>query len=127
MQIIKRRELVESTTYYRYFERRDSRGGFIFECDEQGNLLSPHENYDLCMTGLVDGEVMIDRGIESRYHRYFEDAIGLCDCGREVYLHGFTNTCECGADYNMSGQRLAPREQWGEETGESLSEILNIR
>lgn len=48
-----------------------------------------------------------------------------CDCGEEVELQGFTNTCDgCGADYNWSGQRLAPREQWGWETGESASDIL---
>ena len=54
-------------------------------------------------------------------------SIGLCDCGRRVRLSGFTNTCEgCGTDYNRSGQRLASREQWGEETDESLSDILAI-
>jgi hypothetical protein len=47
-----------------------------------------------------------------------------CDCGRDVYCGGFTNTCECGADYNMSGQRLANRSQWGEETGETADDIL---
>ncbi len=52
-------------------------------------------------------------------------AIGECNaCGRDVHLHGFTNTCECGLDYNMSGQQLACRSQWGEETGESLADIL---
>lgn len=56
-----------------------------------------------------------------------EPAVGECDrCQRKVHLHGFTNTCECGADYNMSGQRLADRSQWGEETGESLSDILAV-
>jgi len=49
----------------------------------------------------------------------------LCDCGKTVICGSFTNTCECGADYNSAGQRLAPREQWGEETGESASDILN--
>ncbi len=53
-------------------------------------------------------------------------AIGECvHCSKHVSLSGFTNTCECGADYNSSGQLLAPREQWGEETGESLSDIYN--
>lgn len=50
-----------------------------------------------------------------------------CDeCGSEVLLDGsFTCTCgNCGADYNTFGQRLAPREQWGWETGESASDIL---
>lgn len=39
-------------------------------------------------------------------------------CGEWLHCGSFTNTCQCGADYNMSGQRLAPRAQWGEETGE---------
>ena len=51
-------------------------------------------------------------------------AVGRCSCGREVVLGGFTNSCECGRDYNSAGQELAPRSQWGEETGESLSDIL---
>lgn len=47
-------------------------------------------------------------------------------CGEELECPDFTNTCEkCGADYNWAGQRLAPRSQWGEETGESPSDILN--
>lgn len=51
-------------------------------------------------------------------------AVIACSCGREVLCMNFTNTCECGADYNMSGQQLAPRDQWGEETGESVADIL---
>jgi hypothetical protein len=50
-----------------------------------------------------------------------------CACGHKLQLWAFTNTCEaCGRDYNMSGQLLAPRSQWGEETGESLGDILRI-
>jgi hypothetical protein len=46
-----------------------------------------------------------------------------CDNG-QVELQNFTNTCRsCGADYNSSGQLLAPRHLWGEETGEHWSEI----
>lgn len=45
-----------------------------------------------------------------------------CDCGSTVSAMNFTNTCDCGIDYNGSGQRLAPRGQWGEETGEHWSE-----
>ena len=47
-----------------------------------------------------------------------------CDCGQRIVCYGFTNPCDCGADYNMSGQRLAPRSQWGEETGESVADVL---
>ncbi len=49
-----------------------------------------------------------------------------CGCGRRVHLTGSrsdTYPCDCGADYNGSGQRLAPREQWGEETGEHPADI----
>lgn len=48
-----------------------------------------------------------------------------CKCGEELECHGFTNTCICGRDYNWAGQLLAPRSHWGEETGESLSDILS--
>jgi hypothetical protein len=59
--------------------------------------------------------------------RWIEYAVGICDdCGAKVELRGFTNTCECGADYNMSGSHLAPREQWGEETGECAADILSV-
>jgi len=66
-------------------------------------------------------------GVVQDYGKWQHDpAVGECNrCKREVVLHGFTNTCECGADYNMSGQQLADRSQWGEETGESLSDILS--
>jgi len=47
-----------------------------------------------------------------------------CACGRTVACEGFTNTCECGADYNWAGQRLEPRACWGEETGETAADIL---
>jgi len=59
--------------------------------------------------------------------RRISPAIGVCNrCSAEVVLGGFTNTCECGADYNSAGQELAPRCFWGEETGESLSDIMSV-
>lgn len=48
----------------------------------------------------------------------------ICRCGRKVYCDGFTNTCDCGRDYNWNGTLLAPRSQWGEETGETADDIL---
>ena len=41
-----------------------------------------------------------------------------CACGRYVQLRAFTNACDCGADYNRTGERLTPRSDWGSETGE---------
>ena len=54
--------------------------------------------------------------------RVVQSAVGRCECGSEVILQAFTNTCSCGRDYNWEGALLAPRSQWGEETGEHWSE-----
>ena len=55
--------------------------------------------------------------------------INCLKCGKTITINtgAFTNPCEndfCDADYNWSGQLLAPRSQWGEETGESAFEIM---
>jgi hypothetical protein len=121
MKIIKQRELEEFVTYAHIFDLREQEGrGFMFDCDEDGNVevLPPgtQDNYSKCISGEYD---VVDKGIRKFRHTYWHPAVGICDdCGSEVELRGFTNTCDCGADYNMSGQRLAPRSQWGEETGE---------
>ena len=42
-----------------------------------------------------------------------------CDCGTHLTLYSWWATeCDCGTEYNGAGQTLAPRSQWGEETGE---------
>ena len=46
-------------------------------------------------------------------------------CDEWLSLGKFTNTCgSCGCDYNGSGQLLAARKYWGEETGEHWSECV---
>lgn len=52
----------------------------------------------------------------------------ICECGNDLYIwqDQFTNTCPiCGADYDGNGSRLADREKWGMETGETYSDIVN--
>lgn len=52
-----------------------------------------------------------------------------CDCGRGrvVLSSSWANSCPvCDGEYNGSGQALAPREQWGEETGEHESDFNDI-
>lgn len=51
-------------------------------------------------------------------------AVVRCTCGVEVWCDGFTNPCSCGADYGPGGTLLAPRWQWGEETGEQAEDLL---
>ena len=112
MKIIQPREYRVIVTCTLMFEN------YCFDCDENGvvdkSKLPPLalENYRKC---IASGE----KGRFERYERgYSEPAIGKCSCGQEVTLANFTNTCSCGADYNSSGQLLACRSQWGEETGE---------
>lgn len=54
-------------------------------------------------------------------------AVIKCDCGNklEVWRSRDVLCDHCHREYNCFGQLLAPRSQWGEETGESLSDILN--
>lgn len=130
MQIISKREQIECVRYSRSFSWVDDPGaGFGFDCDEHGNVLteqfSPEalDNLAKCLSGEFN---VTDDGIEKYEWSYTQPAIGRCSCGSEVELYGFTNSCSCGRDYNSSGQLLAPRSQWGEETGESLADILRI-
>lgn len=134
MQIIRDAEFHEEVSFVLFYEHagNDSNGsGYAFDCDEQGNVLLdrlsdfakasslPHcqGNPNLFKTPVV----------QKRINRWKEPRVGLCSCGCEVELDRFTNTCDgCQADYNSAGQLLAPREQWGEETGESLADILSI-
>lgn len=126
-EVIKQSKRVVKVTYELCFEWNDlsdgMAGGFGFDCDEQGNVfmdqLNPDAlaNYKACISGKYDVRSM---GVQRYVNRYTEPAVLRCDCGHHVALgHHFTNTCDnCHADYNSQGTRLAPRSQWGEETGE---------
>lgn len=97
---------------------------FSFNCDKDGKVdkkaLHPYEEVTLtyCLPETHDAEVREDeRWVKA-------ERVGRCHCGEEVYLDAFTNPCDCGADYDMSGNMLAPREQWGAETGEHWTECF---
>lgn len=54
-----------------------------------------------------------------------EATIINCDCGNQLEKErpGADLDCDkCGRSYNSSGQLLADRSQWGEETGETASD-----
>lgn len=128
MAIIQSRKQVTVVSYVRTFDYEGSEGsGFAFDCDANGKVfvetLRPtgRANYEACLTGQVGSRKMVDRGVEKREHSYFEPAVCRCDCGARVVLHSsWANDCHCGREYNASGQLLAPRSQWGEETGEQF-------
>ncbi len=129
MEIIRKRQRITTKSYDLKWEGEGGRG-FSFDCDENGvvdeSAMYPAglENLALCRAGKMEGYT--GPTIATYTNTYTEHAVGRCHCGEEVTLAGFTNTCECGTDYNNSGQRLAPRSQWGYDTGESISDILSI-
>ena len=131
MEIIQHRQRHHEAYYMLGFEYNDTPGsGFSFPCDENGNVddskMNPasKENLSKCLSGQIP---VHSTGVEKYEHDWTEPAIGKCNrCDGEVILDGFTNTCDCGVDYNMSGQELAHRSQWGCETGECLSDILAV-
>ena len=127
MKIIQEPYEEEGVDYTLDFDYRGTvNHGFTFECDEDGTVdidaMNPaaRENFNRCLCGEVD---VVCRGVVKREWTYRHPRVGRCSCGEEVELSRFTNTCYgCGADYNSAGQLLAPREQWGYETGEHWSD-----
>jgi hypothetical protein len=127
VKIIEKRKRVTDVSYRLVFNWKHNPGaGFSFLCDENGGVgtsLLPWGalgNYSACVTGEynVTGPEVV------RYENtYTVPAVGRCVCGREVELIGNTNPCDCGRAYNWSGQELAPRDQWGWETGEHPADV----
>jgi hypothetical protein len=65
---------------------------------------------------------IISDAVRDEDGRLIQPLVIRCRCGQPLEVPHFTNTCRCGADYNWAGQELAPRYQWGEETGEHWSD-----
>jgi hypothetical protein len=116
MQIIRKSHHIRIECYGLCFDWKDEPGsGFSFPCTQDGTLLveelSPiaRDNYAKCMSGEYE---VTPQGVKDYSYLYFEHAQGRCECGGVVDLYGFTNTCDCGLEYNSGGQLLAPRSQW---------------
>ena len=82
------------------------------------------KNKDLAYLNLLE---LLESGVyqmrEIDYDYTYRVPAEIKCCGEWLSLGNFTNTCQhCEADYNGSGQRLASRQFWGEETGEHWSE-----
>ena len=125
-EYVSRRHTETIVEYCHEFQWNEGHAGFSFTCEKDGSLIGDHpsskENYDKCLNGTYDVK---DMGIQRHERSYRHSAVIKCvNCSEHVGLQNNTNTCECGTDYNMSGQRLAPREQWGEETGEHWTECF---
>ena len=117
MEITKESVLVEETICERHFDT--DFGTFSFPCNSDGHVkvegLNPaaKANHAKCVaTGT--GSVRVE------HISFWAPAEGKCECGAKVVLSdSWANQCpKCPREFNKSGQLLAPRSQWGEETGE---------
>lgn len=125
-QIVKKRVQHCEVDYYFEFKDQKDNTYYSFPCSEDGVVRFGEmseiatKNYWKCINKELDVKFV---GIRANRRVWSEPAVLKCDCETHIELADFTNTCEkCGADYNFAGQRLAPREQWGEETGEHWTE-----
>lgn len=127
-RIITPRERVESVENRMHFSM-PSGFNFSFPCDSEGKVdvdsLPPEarENYFKCVRGNP-----IQSGRMEWVSVHFNPAVMRCDCGQSLSLHSsWANRCsDCGREYNGSAQLLAPREQWGSETGETFEDARKI-
>ncbi len=136
MEIVQERWTEHLESFSLHYEWDDDPGaGFGFECDSQGHVdienLNPaaRENYESCLRGVVRGEKVHFVKIFHDQWTYNHPRVIRCTCGEEVVLYNhFTNTCDkCDRDFDGYGHGLAPRPQWGEETGEHYTDIVNMR
>ena len=119
------REAVEDRSWRLQFDRvEDPSSGFVFDCDAAGVVDTSKlnsaglSNLNDCLAGKGVGPGRIRVTV----NRYMKPAVIRCNCGAKLFLHSsWANECGCGREYNGSGQLLAPRAQWGEETGEVFS------
>lgn len=129
MQMIKPREVVYAPAYVLafYFPGHVGHWGYSFDCDAAGVVIesalrcdAARDNLRKCRAGEID---VLPPVVESFTARHVEPGEGRCSCGAIVQFFGGDETCSgCGRDYNGSGQELAPRSQWGEETGETAAD-----
>jgi hypothetical protein len=105
--------------------------GYAFPCDADGKVdetmltACARQNLQGLQAGTIPGH--LPAYIETNERQVFHPVVGKCECGRHLELANFTNTCECGREYNSAGQLLGPRQDWGSETGEHWVDIVNIR
>lgn len=95
--------------------------GFGFDCDSHGNPLPGMNPCALAsLEGCRNGSIPVTPlELVRTERRILHAAVMRCDCGRKLSLHNlFATACDCGREYGGNGYLLAPRSQWGEETGE---------
>ena len=102
--------------------------GYSFPVDENDTVILSNPDAEASFQMVITRpDLYEDMGVVEQKEVYTEPAVLLCDCGHRVCLSTDPAECpQCGALYNLFGQRLAPREQWGYETGESYMDFAEF-
>jgi hypothetical protein len=99
----------------------ESGWGFSFDCDAEGNPLPgmnpiARANLEDCKAGRIS---VTPLELHRSEREVMSPPVIRCDCGQKLTLwNSWATSCDCGREFNGSGQLLADRAQWGEETGE---------
>ena len=125
MRFISHRERIEEVVHEVYFHAPNDKGsGFTFASTEDGVIIeeglnpAAAANLAKCRARVAAGELVAE--YQEFHNVNYEPAVIRCDCGAKVTLwSSWASGCDrCGVEYNGGGQKLAPRDQWGSETGE---------
>ena len=123
-KVIKERKRIKLVEYYRVYRTGNYHEGDvrILECNKAGHVTADRKGLRAYYEN--DPGWYFD-GVQPSVRHYWQPGVIKCDCGRKFdYDDAWLNTCPyCGADYNGQGVRLAPRSQWGEDTGESIADV----
>ena len=118
--ILKGSEPVEEVSWRLNYTLTFHRGaGWSFDCDEKGNIneskltKAGKSNLDMCR----NGQYTVDPPeISKRDRIYYSPMVIQCQCGKTLAVSdSWENPCECGRNYDGSGNELAPRALWGDE------------
>lgn len=88
-----------------------AQGCLAFDCDEEGRV--DQSKFNPTQQDAWIKAIQRDPGVVMCFPRkWVEPAVLECDCGSHVELSDpLDNFCECGAVYNMSGQRVIQSNQ----------------
>jgi|GEM_PF-1923253 len=128
MKILKRPSISFVETTWLFYRRVDTpTAGLAFDLDSTDKpILRTEESersYARAVAGV--GTEYLPPVRRTHTNKVRDYGTGVCACGSHVSFGWGDSTCvSCGAEYNSAGQRLAPRHQWGEETGEHPCEVV---
>ena len=128
LEIIEPRKRI-TNEYYGLEFSYDGGGGFLFDCDKEGQILEigpfAKTNLTIAICDFLDGENTM--AILTFNGNYTQDAVGRCKCGAEVtlyndYGHGIDCPGGCGRIYSQLGSELNPRSMWEERYDEDSTQ-----